>query len=114
MVTNLKNVSMENSLRRRRNSQSDIGFGDVGSKVVWAFLRCEMLLGAVQRLKERHHVALVRLARRGKARLVHAVVDEVVRPLVRLLNLLLQVLRVQLDGLVLFAQEVIELSMCQS
>lgn len=70
-----------------------------------------MLLGAVQRLKERHHVALVRLARRGKARLVHAVVDEVVRPLVRLLDLLLQVLGVQLDGPVLLIQEVVKLSM---
>ncbi|KAI6769264.1 hypothetical protein HG531_010368 [Fusarium graminearum] len=68
-----------------------------------------MLLGAVQRLKESHNVALVSLACGSKARLVHAVVDAAVLPLMRLLNLLLQVLGVQLDGLVLLVQKVVKL-----
>lgn len=71
--------------------------------------RLEMLLGAVQRLKQRDHIPLIRLLSSGKPRLVHAIVDLVVLPLMRRVDLLAEVLWVELDAAVFFVDEVVEL-----
>ena len=47
---------------------------------------------------------------RGETGLVHAIVDIVVRPLIRLLDLRLQVFRQEIDFLVLLGQQVVEFS----
>jgi hypothetical protein len=66
-------------------------------------------LGAVQRLKQGNDITLVGLLGRGEARLVHAVVDLVVLPLVRLVDLRAESLWIELDLAVLFVDEVVEL-----
>ena len=69
----------------------------------------QVLLSPIEGLEELDHVLLVGFLRRGEAGLVDAVVDEVVRPLVCLVNLLTQGFRVELDVAVLFIDEVIKL-----
>lgn len=69
-----------------------------------------MRLRLVERLEQGDDVALVGLLRGGEARLVDAVVDLVVRPLVCLVDLRAEGLRVGVDVAVLFVNEVVELS----
>jgi hypothetical protein len=93
------------------NLQSHISLGNVGAKVErTALLLRKVLLSSVKSLEQRNHVVLVCRAGRGKTRLVHAVVDAVVRPCVSLLNLGAKLLGVQLDSLVLVLDEVVKLS----
>ena len=68
-----------------------------------------MLLGPVEGLKEGDDVSGVRLLRRREAALVHAVVDLVVLPLVRRVDLLAEALGVQVERLVLVGDKVVEL-----
>ncbi len=68
-----------------------------------------MGLGAVEGLEQRNHIPVVGGLGRGKARLVDAVVDLVVLPLVGLVDLRAQGLGVEVDGAVLFVDEVVEL-----
>jgi hypothetical protein len=69
-----------------------------------------MLLNPIQRLKQRNHILLIRLLRRGKPGLVHPVIDLVIVPLVGLVNLLPQILRVQVELFgILVVQKVIKL-----
>ena len=69
-----------------------------------------MRLGLVERLEEGNDVALIGGLGGGEARLVDAVIDAVVGPLVGLVDGLAQRLGVEVDGAVLFINQVIELS----
>jgi len=94
------------------DSQPDINLGQCLAKPVRP-LGCRLLemgLGAVEGLKEGDHVPLVGGLGGGEARLVDAVVDLVVLPLVGLVDLRAQGLGVELDGAVLFVDEVVELA----
>ncbi|KAJ3472434.1 hypothetical protein NLG97_g10991 [Lecanicillium saksenae] len=80
------------------------------AKVVGALLLLlEVLLRTVERLEEGNDVALVGLGRGREPGLVDAVVDEVVLPLVRLLDVVAEGLGVDVDALVLVVQEVVKL-----
>lgn len=68
-----------------------------------------MLLNAIQRLEQRHHILLIRLLRRREPRLVHPVIDPIIHPPVRLLDLAPQRLGVQPQAAVLLIYEVVEL-----
>ena len=91
------------------NSQSDIDFGDTIAEPERSFGRGEMRLGPVQRLEENLDVLFVGLLRRGEPGLVDAVVDLVVLPLVRCIDLGLERLRVEVDFAILFVDDVVEL-----
>lgn len=71
-----------------------------------------MLFGPIQGLKQREHIPLVGLLRRGEAGLVHTVVDQVILPLVCLVDLLAQGLRVEVNLAVFRGDEVVELFTC--
>lgn len=95
---------------RRKNLQSDVHLGDVLPEPVRAVLLLgEMLLSTVQSFEKSDHVLLVRLGSGRKARLVDAVVDEIVLPLVRLLNIILEFLGVKLNTTILLVDNIIEL-----
>lgn len=93
------------------NIQADVNLGELLSEVVRPFTLsiAQVLLDAIQGLEERQHIPLIGLLGGSEARLVHAVVDQVVLPAVGLLDLGLQVLRVEADGGVLGVEEVVEL-----
>ncbi len=91
-------------------SQPNIDFSQVLAKVVRAILLpSQLLLCAVQRFKQRSDVALVCVGRRREAGLVDAVVDQVILPLVRLLNLAAEILGIQMDAAMLFVDDVVKL-----
>lgn len=92
--------------------EPNVGLGDVLAKVIRPLDRrgLQMRLRLVERLEQGDDVALVGLLRGGEARLVDAVVDLVVRPLVCLVDLRAEGLRVGVDVAVLFVNEVVELS----
>ena len=89
--------------------QAHVGFGDGVAEVEGPGARAQVLLHAVQACEELLDVALVCVLRRCKAALVHAVVDVVVCPCVRLFDLLLQVLWEQHHVAVFLGQHVVEL-----
>lgn len=68
--------------------EPDIGFGDGRAEVVGTFgvSGGEMGLCAVEGAKQCVHVAFISVLRRREARFVHAVIDLVIRPGVRLLD----------------------------
>ena len=68
-----------------------------------------MGLGLVERLEESDDIALISRLRRRKAGLVDAVIDQVILPLVRFLDLLSQRLRIQVHAAVLFIDDIVEL-----
>ena len=71
--------------------EPDVCFCHAFAMIVGAWRPGQLGLCTIQRGEERLHVLEVRLFGGCEARLVDAVVDVVVRPLVRLLDLLLQV-----------------------
>ena len=86
--------------------QPDVRFGDVRAEQVrvvpWL---PEVCFQAIQRFEERIQVRFIGLLGRCEASLVHAVVNRVVDPLVHLINLPSQPLRIKpAPGLLLFAQ----------
>lgn len=93
--------------------QPYIGLGDLVAEVEGARGFCEVCLGAIEAREQFAHVVLVCLLGGGEARLVHAVVDVVVRPGVCLVDFVAEPLRVQVDVAVgrleLFGQQVVEL-----
>lgn len=97
-----------------RDVQADVGLGDLVAKVERPrrVLR-EVRFCAVQGGEEGLDVLLVGLGRGCEAGLVHAVVDEIVGPLVGIVNLLSQILRVEVDLFVLVFYEVIKLNTVQ-
>lgn len=93
-----------------QNLQSDINFSDSLAKVEWLFwFLGEVRFCPVKCFKKGLDVALIGLSRGGEARLVDAIVDQVILPLMGLVNLLPQILRVQLNVTVLFVDKVIKL-----
>lgn len=98
-------------VKPRVHSQPDIDLSQGLAEPVGPLGRglLQVLLGAVQRLEQGNYVALVRLLGGGEARLVHAVVDLVVLPLVGLVDLRAESLWVELDLAVLFVDEAVEL-----
>lgn len=115
MVTNLFEKKYSSALfslgLSQENVQPNIDLSQGLAKPVGPLGRglLEMRLGAVQRLKQGNDITLVGLLGGGEARLVHAVVDLVVLPLVRLVDLRAESFRVELDLAVLFVDEVVEL-----
>lgn len=95
----------------KRHVQPYVCLCELFAKVVGAFLAGEVLLRAVERLKEGVDVTLIGFRCGGKARFVDAVVDKVVGPGVGVVDLAAQRFRVQLDGAVLVVEEVIELEL---
>ena len=84
--------------------EADVGFGDVGAEVVRSWVGCAMLLFgemsfcAVEGGEEWVYGFLVGGLGGGEAGFVDAVVDVVVGPFVRGFDLLLQILREQVEG----------------
>lgn len=73
-----------------------------------------MLLRAIESLEESVNGLLIGFGSGCEARLVHAIVDEVIRPRIGLVNLGAQVCRVERDGAVLFIHEVVKLDVSES
>lgn len=90
--------------------QSHIALCDLVAPVVWPWAALQVLLHAVQRLKQSKDVLLVRLLGCGKARFVDSVIDEIVHPAIRLLNLGAEVLREKYHVLILLGKDIIELA----
>ena len=88
--------------------EAHICFGDLLSKVIRLRMLRQVLLRARQRLEKRVHGGLVGVLGGGETGLVDAVVDVVVGPFVRRVDLLLQRLGVQIHVLVFLGQEAIE------
>lgn len=99
------------SLIIQKHLQPNINLGKDLPKPVRPLARglLQVRLAAVQGFKQRNHVPLVGLLSGGKARLVHAVVDLVVLPLVRLIDLLAEGLGVEFRLAVFLLDEVVEL-----
>lgn len=72
----------------QRRIQPDIRVCNVLAEQVWRMSRlAHDLLNPIQRIEQRIDILLVRLLRRRKARLVHAVVDRFIHPSIHLVNL---------------------------
>ena len=69
----------------------------------------QMVLSSVKGLEQGHDVLLIGLGGGGEARLVDAVVDEVIHPFMSLVDGGLEALRVQINGAVLLCDHIIEL-----
>lgn len=94
-------------------SQSDVDLGKLVSepiRAIFGFLGSQMGLGAIECLEQGHDVAVVGGLGGGKAGLVDAVVDEVVDPLVCLVNLASEVVRVRVPLSELGLDQVIKLA----
>ncbi len=110
-ATGVKGGGEDEEQEAAANSQPDVDLGDVGAEPVGAALGGggKVGLGTVEGVEDGDDAALVGGLRGGEAALVDAVVDPVVLPLVRLVDLLAPCLGVQLDAAVLFLDEVVEL-----
>lgn len=87
-----------------------VRFGDRASIVVRPILNSrEVFLHPIERFEELSNGTLVRFLRGGKTGAINAVVDIVVRPLIRLLDLLPQDVREEIHALKLLRKEVIKL-----
>lgn len=98
------------------HEQTNVDFGQLVAEPVGPIpllLGSEVSLGAIEGLKEGDDVALVGVLRCGEARLVDAIVDLVVGPLVGLVDLLAEVLWVGVEAAVLFLDEVVKLRIGQ-
>ena len=103
-------VGLQQLLLGRDYLQSDINLSQGLSKVIRAILLAlEVLLCATESLEQRQDIALVCLRGGGKSRLVDTVVDLIILPLVRLFNLILKFLGVQVDAAILFINDVVKL-----
>lgn len=90
--------------------ETDIGFCDVFTIIEWSFsLRGEVFLCPVQGLEERVYVLFVCFLGCGKATLVDSIVDVVISPLVRGVNLLAEIRRIQNYISVFLREKIIEL-----
>lgn len=63
----------------------------------------------VETVEQGSHIFLICLLSRREPRFIHPVIDIIIRPLIRLLNLLLQILREQVDRAILLINDIIEL-----
>jgi len=94
----------------QRGVEPDVSLRDLLPVVIRTLFRLrEMFLYSVEGFEEGHHGLLVGFLSRGESGAVHPVVYIVVRPFVRFLDLLLQVLREQVDVLVFLREEIIKL-----
>ena len=89
--------------------QPYIRFGDLVAVVIWVGVSLEMLLSARQSFEQWANGGFVGLLRGGEAGLVDAIVDLVVGPFVRLVDLCAQRLGVQIHIPILFREQVVEL-----
>ncbi len=110
MVTNLLPVSILMSNNRgRKNSQPDINLRQPLPEPKRPLPALQMLLRPIQRLKQGNHIPLIRRLRRRKPTLIHPVIDQIILPRMRLFNLGLQILRIQIHTLVLIRNDIIKL-----
>jgi hypothetical protein len=99
---------------RNGRVESNIGLGDRPAVVVRSIFDLrKMFLDPIKRFEELHNGCIVRLLRGSKARAIHTIVDIVIGPLVRLLDLLPQDVWEEIYALVLLGEKVIELSYYQ-
>jgi hypothetical protein len=103
-VLNINNIKSNNS-----GKESDVRFRDVLPEVIRSFGSREMFLDSVETVEKRRHSLLVCILRGCETRLIDPVINIVVRPIVRSLNLLLQILWKEDDISVFLLNQIIKL-----
>ena len=106
----VSNAVLTRLIRSGRYSQSQINFADVLAEPERSiFLSFQMLFHSIESFEEQFDILLVGCASCSKTGLVYAIVDRVIDPIIRLINVFLKIFRANYNVSVFLLNKVIEL-----
>lgn len=105
----LEMLHIDNVEAYDRREEPDIGLGDIFAVIERSRPSCKMRLRAVERFEECGDGFLVSFLGSGEARLVDAVVDVIIGPVISLLDVLLQIVREENHVFVFLGEEIVKL-----